>query len=98
MSSGERPIGAAKGKQPNTEASCQTPVLALVDGHYQRPDCETTSCCRLEMEAKAKAEQDRLHQIIKRQEEEIAQLQQMVCRVPQVLSERLSRVGCSLHA
>jgi hypothetical protein len=33
---------------------------------------------RLEMEAKAKAEQDRLHQIIKRQEEEIAQLQQMM--------------------
>ena len=25
MSSGERPIGAAKGKQPNTEALCQTP-------------------------------------------------------------------------
>ena len=27
MSSGERPIGAAKGKQPNTEALCQTPPL-----------------------------------------------------------------------
>ena len=25
MSSGERPIGNAKGKQPNTEALCQTP-------------------------------------------------------------------------
>ena len=25
MSSGERPIGAAKGKQPNTEALCQNP-------------------------------------------------------------------------
>ena len=25
MSSGERLIGAAKGKQPNTEALCQTP-------------------------------------------------------------------------
>ena len=25
MSSGERPIGAAKGKQPNTEALCQPP-------------------------------------------------------------------------
>ena len=25
MSSGERPIGAANGKQPNTEALCQTP-------------------------------------------------------------------------
>ena len=25
MCSGERPIGAAKGKQPNTEALCQTP-------------------------------------------------------------------------
>ena len=30
MSSGERPIGAAKGKQPNTEALCQPtpPTLA----------------------------------------------------------------------
>ena len=27
MSSGERPIGAAKGKQPNTEALCQPPPL-----------------------------------------------------------------------
>ena len=27
MSSGERPIGAAKGKRPNTEASCQTPPV-----------------------------------------------------------------------
>ena len=26
MCSGERPIGAAKGKQPDTEASCQSPV------------------------------------------------------------------------
>ena len=26
MSSGERPIGAAKGKQPDTEALCQTPT------------------------------------------------------------------------
>ena len=25
MSSGERPIGTAKGKQPNTEALCQPP-------------------------------------------------------------------------
>ena len=25
MSSGERPIGAAKGKQPNIEALCQNP-------------------------------------------------------------------------
>ena len=25
MSSGKRPIGTAKGKQPNTEALCQTP-------------------------------------------------------------------------
>ena len=25
MSSGERPIGTANGKQPNTEALCQTP-------------------------------------------------------------------------
>ena len=30
MSSGERPVGAAKGKQPDTEALCQTPrPLAL---------------------------------------------------------------------
>ena len=27
MCSGERPIGAAKGTRPNTEASCQTPPL-----------------------------------------------------------------------
>ena len=26
MSSGERPIGTAKGKHPNTEALCQTPT------------------------------------------------------------------------
>ena len=30
MSSGERPIGAAKGKQPNTEALCQPPPLWIV--------------------------------------------------------------------
>ena len=35
MSSGERPIGAAKGKQPNTEALCQRPP------HAQRPVSET---------------------------------------------------------
>ena len=29
MSSGERPIGAAKGKQPNTEALCQTPPTGV---------------------------------------------------------------------
>ena len=28
MSSGERPIGTAKGKQPNTKASCQPPPPA----------------------------------------------------------------------
>ena len=28
MSSGERPIGAAKGKQPNTEALCQNPPIS----------------------------------------------------------------------
>ena len=36
MSSGERPIGAAKGKQPNTEALCHPlPPLAQHDqvGH-----------------------------------------------------------------
>ena len=27
MSSGERPIGTAKGKQPTTKALCQTPQL-----------------------------------------------------------------------
>ena len=26
MSSGERPVGTAKGKQPDTEALCQTPL------------------------------------------------------------------------
>ena len=31
MSSGERPIGAAKGKQPNTEALCQRPPPPLCD-------------------------------------------------------------------
>ena len=30
MSSGERPIGAAKGKQPNTQALCQTPPHAAL--------------------------------------------------------------------
>ena len=30
MCSGERPIGAAKGKQPNTEALCQTPPPHLL--------------------------------------------------------------------
>ena len=29
MSSGERPIGAAKGKQPNTEALCQPPLARV---------------------------------------------------------------------
>ena len=31
MSSGEKPIGAAKGKQTSTMASCQTPHLGLVN-------------------------------------------------------------------
>ena len=44
MSSGERPIGAAKGKQPNTEALCQTshpraqcsrPIQGLPQGALQ---------------------------------------------------------------
>ena len=30
MSSGERPIGATKGKQSDTEALCQPPLLPLV--------------------------------------------------------------------
>ena len=30
MSSGERPIGAAKGTPPNTEALCQTPPFQLI--------------------------------------------------------------------
>ena len=32
MSSGERPIGAAKGKQPDTEALCQPPPPQTVHG------------------------------------------------------------------
>ena len=36
MSTGERPIGAAKGKQPNTEALCQPP-----------PPPSNTACSRL---------------------------------------------------
>ena len=34
MSSGERPIGAAKGKQSDTEASCQTPPHARTMGPW----------------------------------------------------------------
>ena len=33
MSSGERPMRTAKGKQPNTEALCQTPLPPTVYGH-----------------------------------------------------------------
>ena len=36
MSSGERPIGAAKGKQSDTEALCQTPVS--FQHHWHAPD------------------------------------------------------------
>ena len=36
MSSGERPIGAAKGKQSDTEALCQTPPRAPSYMHAQR--------------------------------------------------------------
>ena len=36
MSSGERPIGAAKGKQSDTEALCQTPPLATSSGRFCR--------------------------------------------------------------
>ena len=37
MSSGERPIGAAKGKRPNTEALCQTPPPSPLHHGYSRP-------------------------------------------------------------
>ena len=37
MSGGERPVGAAKGKQPNTEALCQPPPPALTA-------CSGSSC------------------------------------------------------
>ena len=37
MSSGERPIGAAKGKQPNTEALCQ-PSPPPITVHYYTCD------------------------------------------------------------
>ena len=41
MSSGERPIGAVKGKQPDTEALCQPPPSGpkqklLMDGSFRR--------------------------------------------------------------
>ena len=42
MSSGERPIGTAKGKQPNAEALCQTPpppCIVFLD------DCSTVHFC-----------------------------------------------------
>ena len=35
MSSCERPIGTAKGKQPNTEALCQTPPTMSTPGDIQ---------------------------------------------------------------
>ena len=38
MSSGERPIGAAKGKQPNTEALCQPPPLASCISYAKVPN------------------------------------------------------------
>ena len=37
MSSGERPIGAAKGKQTDTEALCQTPPPTLPPTPPPRP-------------------------------------------------------------
>ena len=36
MSSGERPIGAAKGKQSDTEALCQTPPPSPMEGEGPR--------------------------------------------------------------
>ena len=36
MSSGERPIGAAKGKQPNTEALCHPPPPPLNGTNAQK--------------------------------------------------------------
>ena len=33
MSSGERPIGAAKGKESDTEALCQPPTPPMLHGH-----------------------------------------------------------------
>ena len=41
MSSGERPIGAAKGKQSDTEALCQT-----LPPHVQRMPCPTNTSVR----------------------------------------------------
>ena len=37
MSSGERPIGAAKGKQSDTEALCQPPPLSAPPHTYRQP-------------------------------------------------------------
>ena len=40
MSGGERPIGTAKGKQPNTEALCQTsPPPAEIGLHWRTTLC-----------------------------------------------------------
>ena len=39
MNSGERPIGAAKGKQPNTEALCQTPPPPFGSGSHCGKKC-----------------------------------------------------------
>ena len=45
MSSGERPIGAAKGKQSDTEALCQTPP------HYSSVRLPCTVCFPLRRES-----------------------------------------------
>ena len=39
MSSGERPIGAAKGKQSDTEALCQPPPPPVVQCTVHRESC-----------------------------------------------------------
>ena len=45
MSSGERPMGTANGKQPNTEALCQTPPLStMLDGSVPNPRSAATAC------------------------------------------------------
>ena len=47
MSSGERPIGAAKGKQSDAEALCQPPTQPPCESNTQVPkfDGINTTCC-----------------------------------------------------
>ena len=49
MSSGERPIGAAKGKKTNTMASCQPPPPTPLQGAQPMPShCAPDANCQLQ--------------------------------------------------